>query len=105
MIADVSDSDIPEDLIALRRRRIEVTAELAEFSVTLPSATAIVSGEIELTDGERATWDRLYAEEAALAVEISRHPWLAAAENRALADAALTKAATASVFAESPAGP
>jgi hypothetical protein len=87
--------NIPEDLIGLRRRRIAVTAELAAFTATLPSALAMVSGEAELTPDARDAWNRLHDEQADLAVQISGHPWLAAAENRALADEALTKVAVA----------
>ena len=97
IIADVSEAEIPEDLVALKHRFLALDAEHAQFAKTLPGSMAIATGQAALTDAQRATWTAMQTELTELAVQIQRHPFLAAKAqlDRYAADRAATKAAKA----------
>lgn len=97
MIGDVTDLDIPADLIDLKRRFIALTQQQESLAKELPSSTAIAGGKAAFTDEQRAGWDRLRAELGDLAVQIHAHPFLASLPmaERYKADEAASKVARA----------
>lgn len=58
------------ELEELEQRFRTVEAELAEHVKPMPPAMAIVSGEAEIPDADRARWTQLQAELTELAVQI-----------------------------------
>lgn len=70
----MTTTEIPADLIDLKREFIRVDHELAELSRTMPSGRAIIAGEAAEDPADRACWNVLYARLGTLAEEIHRHP-------------------------------
>lgn len=91
----MSDPDIPADLVGLKAQFLTAEAELAAYAATLPSSVDVVAETAEITDEQRATWQRLGNACTELAVQISRHPYLPSLPNpdRQKAAEAVTRAA------------
>lgn len=99
MIGFVTDSEIPAELIALKRDFIETDAALTELSKTMPSGRAIIAGEAVEDPADRERWNVLNDNLGTLAEEINRHSafeGLSQKERYEVAEAA-SKAARASL--------
>lgn len=70
----MTTTDIPADLIALKRDFIQTDADLAALSKTMPSGPAIVAGEAEEDPADRARWNVLNDRLGTLTEEINAHP-------------------------------
>lgn len=68
------ETDAPAELVALKLEFLTADAELSALARMLPSSVAIVSGDAELTEAQRAAWDGLQGTLTELAVRIHRHP-------------------------------
>lgn len=102
-----SEPEIPDDLIELKYRFLDLDARQAQFVKTLPGSMDIAAGKAQLTDEQHATLTAMQAELADLAVQIHQHPFLVALTpvplDRYAADRAATKAAKAQLNHEAPA--
>jgi hypothetical protein len=89
----VSD-EIPADLIELKQQFYAAETELARLSGTMPSSTEIAGGA-EADPADRARWTATHDRLGELAVQIQRHPALAALDpvGRLKLDAAASRAA------------
>lgn len=67
-------TEIPADLVELKREFIRVGDDLAELSRTMPSGMAILTGEAVEDPADRERWNVLYAQQGELAEKIHRHP-------------------------------
>lgn len=74
MIGPVTDAEIPDSLLALKRDFIETDAELAALSKTMPSGPAIIAGEAAEDPADRARWNVLHDRLGTLVEDIHRHP-------------------------------
>lgn len=73
MIGAVTDTEIPADLIQLKREFIATDAELAALSKAMPSGRAIIAGEATEDPADRARWNVLHDRRGTLAEDIHRH--------------------------------
>ena len=95
MIGAVTDSEIPDDLIQLKRDHVAVQDEIAALADTMPKSTDIVAGVAKVSPEQQAQWSVLHDRLGTLTERIHRHP---AFENldqiaRYKLDAAASKAA------------
>lgn len=95
----MTTTDIPADLIALKRDFIQTDADLAALSKTMPSGPAIIAGEAAEDPADRARWNVLHDRLGTLVEEIRRHPAFEGLSqvDRYELDAAASKAARGSV--------
>jgi hypothetical protein len=92
----MSDYDLPEDLLQMRRDFLAAERRLSELGEAMPAPTAIAAGEAEVPDEQREEWWTVQAECRRLAVGIQTHSWWASVDNRQKAERALRDAADAS---------
>lgn len=90
MIGTVADLTPPDDLVELKKNFYSAEAEAAAYAQSLKTEPR--TGD-DTEAAERAGWERVWAKQRDLALQIHAHPWLAAAENRYEADAAASKVA------------
>lgn len=72
----MADLEIPADLTELKRAFLAQEQRLAEVAARMPSSMAIAGGEAEVSEADRAEWDRLWSEQGETVLAIHRHPAL-----------------------------
>lgn len=89
----MSDEEIPADLIALKAEFYATEGEIEEIAAAMPPPTAVAAGTAEVDPADRERWNAAQERLGELAVQINRHPALAAGDGRLKLDAAASKAA------------
>ncbi|MFE3448935.1 hypothetical protein ACFXJ8_08340 [Nonomuraea sp. NPDC059194] len=91
----MADFDLPDDLIAAQRAYDEADARVEEVTATLPSSVAVLAGEAEFTDEQRAALAEARAERLMRLTGLIDHPWWQSVDNKLDAQKQLRSAARA----------
>lgn len=89
----MADFDLPDDLIAAQRAYDEADARVDEVTAALPSSIAVVAGEAEFTDEQRAALVEARAERLMRLAGLLDHPWWQGVDNKLDAQKQLRSAA------------
>ncbi|MER7126729.1 hypothetical protein [Micrococcus luteus] len=89
----MSDYEFPPDLIEAQRAYYAADARVQEVTDALPSSVAIVAGEAEISDGQRAELAQARAARLDALETLNKHPWWGEQRDRHGAWMALQKAA------------
>jgi hypothetical protein len=87
--------EFPPDLLDAQRAYYKADLRVREVTDKLPSASAIVAGEAEITEEQHAELDAVRAERLRLVGVLYNHPWWKTVENEHAARMQLQAAAKA----------
>jgi uncharacterized protein YbaP (TraB family) len=90
--SETSESTVPARLIAARRAFERAQRAVTEIGRELPSGRAIAEGTAELSDQDRARWQRAWSELRAAADAVRTDPWWDTVASVAQARAELDRA-------------
>lgn len=93
MILAVTDTEIPTELIDLKRKFNRVEEELAALSKRMPPPTAVAAGNAAVDPADRERWDTLHARRVEVALLIRHRLEEVPESERSKVDLAATKAA------------